>query len=144
MFTLLKSAIKKQKPINKNKQDESTKVHKPRHRQNACRQRKGGWVGNERVRSRVDLVQRAPGEQVSRCRVSYMMMYPQEVAFEALPLVVCTKGPMYKKLVDTFAPSLLSYRVSQTRPSAQQKKVVFFAITFDPNAFSEIHESKTF
>ena len=23
------------------------------------------------------------------------------IAFEALPLVVCTKGPMYKKLVDT-------------------------------------------
>ena len=23
------------------------------------------------------------------------------IAFEALPLVVCTKGPMYKKVVDT-------------------------------------------
>ena len=34
-----------------------------------------------------------------RLRVQYDLL--DWIAFEALPLVVCIKGPMYKKLVDT-------------------------------------------
>ena len=34
-----------------------------------------------------------------RLRVQFDLL--DRIAFEALPLVVCTKGPMYKKVVDT-------------------------------------------
>ena len=34
-----------------------------------------------------------------RLRVQFNLL--DRIAFETLPLVVCTKGPMYKKVVDT-------------------------------------------
>ena len=80
----------------------------------------------------------------SRCRVSYPQGW-SEVSTIFLyigPLVQTTSGNASRAILSSKSDWTLSRRRADIASAA--KKVVFFAITFDPNAFSEIHESKTF
>ena len=57
------------------------------------------------------------------------------------PLVQTTSGNASKAVLSSKSDRTLVV-VGPTVPA--QQKVVFFTITFDPNVFSEIHDSKTF
>ena len=120
--------------------NENTKVHKPRRRHNACREMN---CHSEWVRSRV--VRRAPGELANSKSVSGQLS-PRSRRMERSVY----KFFVHRTLSINYASKAVlsnksDWTLNRCRADiASAAKSSFFAITFDPNAFSEIHKSKTF